>query len=216
MRAWRALVTATALGAIAGWPLVSSLGAADYGQMGQTFPIIEDDLLAVIEAKLRHLEATGGIKALQRQMQQQAVASVRRPKPVGGIGPAIARREWLFDPSMVVEDDIRDQKGNLIAARGQRVNPLAFVEMRQALVFVNGDSPLEVDWAVANYTATNAKIVFVGGSPFDLMKPYQRRFYFDQGGTLTAKFGIAHTPAVVTGAGENLKVSEIPIARGGS
>lgn len=212
----RALISATALGALAGWPVVASLSAADYGQMGQTFPIVEDDLLAVIEAKLRHLEATGGIEALQRQMQQQAVASVRRPKPVSGIGPTISRREWLFDPSMVVEDDIRDQKGNLIAARGQRVNPLQFVEMRQALVFVNGDSPLEVDWAVATYTATNAKIVFVGGSPFDLMKPYQRRFYFDQGGTLTSKFGIAHTPAVVVGAGENLKVTEIPIARGGS
>ncbi len=212
----RVLIAAAALGAIGGWPVVASLGAADYGQMGQTFPIVEDDLLAVIEAKLRHLEATGGIEALQRQMQQQAVASVRRPKPVSGIGPTLSRREWLFDPSMVVEDDIRDQKGNLIAGRGQRVNPLQFVEMRQALVFVNGDSPLEVDWAVANYTATNAKIVFVGGSPFDLMKPYQRRFYFDQGGTLTAKFGIAHTPAVVVGAGEHLKVTEVPIARGGS
>lgn len=212
----RIMIAAAALAGISGWPLASSLGAADYGQMGEAFPIIEDDLLAVIEAKLRHLEATGGIEALQRQMQQQALASVRRPKPVSGIGPTISRREWLFDPSMVVEDDIRDQKGNLIAARGQRVNPLAFVELRQALVFVNGDSPLEVDWAVANYTATNAKIVFVGGSPFDLMKPYQRRFYFDQGGTLTSKFGIAHTPAVVAAAGENLRVTEVPIRRGGT
>lgn len=216
MMVWRVSIAAAALGALGGWPVATALRAADYGQMGQTFPIIEDDLLAVIEAKLRHLEATGGIEALQRQMQQQAVASVRRPKPVSGIGPTISRREWLFDPSMVVEDDIRDQKGNLIAARGQRVNPLQFVEMRQALVFVNGDSPLEVDWAVANYTATNAKIVFVAGSPFDEMKPYQRRFYFDQGGTLSAKFGIAHTPAVVVGVGENLKVIEVPIVRGGS
>lgn len=216
MKLARPLAAFAALGLVAGWPLVTSLRAADYGQMGQTFPIIEDDLLAVIEAKLRHLEATGGIEALQRQMQQQAIATVRRPKPVSGIGPTITHREWLFDPSMVVEDDIRDQKGNLIAARGQRVNPLSFVEMRQALVFVNGESPLEVDWAVANYTATNAKIVFVGGSPFDQMKPYQRRFYFDQGGALTSKFGIAHTPAVVVGAGDNLKVIEIPIKRGGS
>ncbi len=211
-----ALSGIAALGLAVGWPLVSKVGAADYGQMGQTFPIIEDDMLAVIESRLRHLEATGGIERMQEQMREQAVKSVRRPKPVEGIGPAISRREWLHDPSMVVEEDIRDQKGYVIASRGQRVNPLALVEMRQALVFVNGDSVLEVDWAVKNYTAVNAKIVFVAGSPFDLMKPYQRRFYFDQGGQLTSKFGIRYTPAVVVGSGQHLRVSEVPIERGGA
>jgi hypothetical protein len=37
-------------------------------------------------------------------------------------------------------------------------------------------------------------IVLVKGSPTDLMKATQRRFYFDQMGSLTGKFGIAHTP----------------------
>jgi conjugal transfer pilus assembly protein TraW len=32
--------------------------------------------------------------------------------------PATTKREWLFDPSIVTEDDIVDAKGNLIAARG--------------------------------------------------------------------------------------------------
>ena len=59
--------------------------------------------------------------------------------------------------------------------------------------------------------------IFVSGSPFDAMKPYQRRFWFDQGGQLSAKFGIRHTPAVVTGAPisngiKALKVSEVPLA----
>ena len=34
---------------------------------------------------------------------------------------------------------------------------------------------------------------------------------FNQGGTLTAKFGIRHTPAVVSAAGTNLKISEVPL-----
>jgi conjugal transfer pilus assembly protein TraW len=65
--------------ALLGWPLVSALRAADYGQMGQTFPIIETDLLTTIETRLRTLEANGGIERMQRQMQEQAVASVRGP-----------------------------------------------------------------------------------------------------------------------------------------
>ncbi|NBW75742.1 MAG: type-F conjugative transfer system protein TraW [Sphingomonadaceae bacterium] len=190
------------------------VGAADYGQMGETFPIVEQDLLAVIESKLRTLEANGGIARLQEQMRDQAVASVRRPKPVDGLSAAISRREWLHDPSAVADADVRDQKGNLVVAAGTRVNPLDFVELRQELVFVNGDRKAELDWAVANYTATGAKIIFVAGSPFDSMRPYQRRFYFDQGGALTAKFGIQHTPAVVSAAGRNLNVVELPVGGG--
>jgi conjugal transfer pilus assembly protein TraW len=43
------------------------------------------------------------------------------------------------------------------------------------------------------------------------MKPLQRRFWFDQRGALVARFGIRHTPAVVSAASGQLQVSEIPI-----
>ena len=36
----------------------------------------------------------------------------------------------------------------------------------------------------------------------------KRRFYFDQEGKLTSKFGIEHTPAVVRQAGRVMRVSE--------
>jgi len=194
-----------------GWPLISAVRAADYGQMGQTFPIIEADLLTTIETRLRTLEAGGGIERLQREMQEQAVASVRRPRRVDGMTPATTKRDWLFDPSIVTEDDMVDAKGNLIAARGTKVNPLDMVQLRQALVFIDGDNAAELQWALRTWSDTAAKIIFVSGSPFDAMKPWQRRFYFDQGGTLTTKFGIRHTPAVVSQAGSGLRISELPL-----
>ena len=217
MRRLALLSAAGAVGLLVGWPFVAALRAADYGQMGQTFPIIETDLLTTIETRLKTLEANGGIERLQNQMREQAVASVRRPRPVAGLTPATARREWLFDPSMQLEDDIVDAKGNLIAARGTRVNPLDHVSLGQDLVFIDGADAAQIDWAVRTYSAAKAKVIFVSGSPFDAMKPYQRRFWFDQGGQLTAKFGIRHTPAVVTGAPisngvKALKVSEVPLA----
>ena len=106
-----------------------------------------------------------------------------------------------------------DAKGNLIAARGTRVNPLDMVQLSQALVFIDGDNAAELQWALRTWSDTAAKIIFVSGSPFDAMKPWQRRFYFDQGGTLTSKFGIRHTPAVVSAAGSSLKISEVPLPR---
>ena len=193
------------------------LQAADHGQMGQTFPIIEEDLLATIEARLRTLEASGQIEDLQRRMQQQATMSVRRPKPVAGLSAASERRQWLFDPSIVLESDIRDDKNNLIAARGTRVNPLDHVALGQDLVFIDGTVPAQIDWAVREHSAKAAKIIFVAGSPFDAMKPHQRRFWFDQGGRLTARFGIRHTPAVVTSAGKALRITEVPLGpKGGA
>ena len=211
MRRLALLSAAGAVGLLVGWPFVAALRAADYGQMGQTFPIIETDLLTTIETRLKTLEANGGIERMQRQMQEQAVASVRRPKPGDGMTPATARREWLFDPSILPEADIVDAKGNLIAARGTRVNPLDMVQLSQALVFIDGDNPAELAWAVKTWSDARAKIIFVSGSPFDAMKPWQRRFFFDQGGTLTGKFGIRHTPAVVSAGGSNLKISEFPL-----
>lgn len=213
----RALLALSLLaGVTAGLPFASKLLARDHGQMGEVFPIIEDDLLATIEQRLRHLESSGRLAALQEQMRDQAIRSVRRPAPVTGLGEAVARRSWLFDPSIVVDADIHDDKGNLVAAGGQRVNPLGFVTLNQKLVFVDGTSRAELDWAVANSTQLSAKIIFVDGSPFDMMKPYQRRFYFDQGGQLVTRFGIRNTPAVVSAEGDKLRVIETPLQRGGA
>ncbi|QTH24768.1 MULTISPECIES: type-F conjugative transfer system protein TraW [Sphingomonadaceae] len=191
----------------------ASTQARDYGTQAQAFPIIEPDLLATIEARLARLQSSGQIDALNQQFARRVEQSVRRPKPVAGITPATRERSWQFDPAMVVERDIRDQKGNLIAAAGQRVNPLDFVTVRQALVFVDGDDARQMAWATGRWSATDAKIILVAGSPIDEMTNRKRRFYFDQNGVLTERFGIRHTPAVVNQAGKVMQVSEHVLPR---
>lgn len=188
--------------------------AKDYGQAGQTFPIIEPDLLSTIEARLRRAEASGELARMNDVFAKRVEAKVRRPKPVEGITPARMARSWDYDPTVAVECDIRDQKGNLIAAAGQRINPLDFVAVRQDLVFINGDNTAELAWAMARYTDLKAKIIFVNGSPIEQMTAKKRRFYFDQEGKLTGTFGIEHTPAVVTQAGKVMRVSETVIKSG--
>ena len=102
-------------------------------------------------------------------------------------------------------------RGAAPRARGPRV------ALGQDLVFVDGTDPAQIDWAVREHSAEAAKIIFVAGSPFNMMKPHQRRFWFDQGGQLTARFGIRHTPAVVTSAGKALQITEVPLgAKGGA
>ncbi|WP_257558468.1 type-F conjugative transfer system protein TraW [Sphingobium sp. CFD-2] len=206
------LVTA-ALGILA---LVGAAGthAKDYGRAGQTFPVIEPDLLTTIENRLKRAQASGDLARLNALFAKRAEAKIRRPDPVRGVSPATSPREWDFDPSVTLEQDIRDQKGQLIAAAGQRINPLDFLTVRQALVFIDGDDAAQVDWATARYDDSQAKIIFVSGSPIDLMTHRQRRFYFDQEGRLTGRFGIQHIPAVVKPAGKFMRISEIPLPSG--
>src|SRR3546814_1340993 len=98
--------------------------------------------------------------------------------------------DWSADGrSSDLERDIRDQKGNLIAAAVHRVNPLDFVAIKQDLVFVDGDDAAQLAWAISRYTDLKAKIIFVNGSPIEQMTAKQRRFYFDQEGRLTGTFG---------------------------
>ena len=183
--------------------------ARDFGVEGQAFPVIEPDLLTTIEHRLKTAEASGELAAKNAEFAKRVRAKVVRPTPVSGISPAEEPRSWDYDPSITIDHDVRDHKGNLIAAAGTRVNPLDFVTVRQDLVFVDGDNAAEVAWATKRYSDLTAKIIFVSGSPFEAMRTMKRRFYFDQEGRLTGRFGIAHTPAIVSQAGKVMRVSEI-------
>ena len=201
----RSLLLSTALAASL---VPTAASAKDYGQVGTVFPVIEADLLRVIEMKLTSLQATGQMDAMNKRFRERTEAKVRRPTPVAGIDRASVPRSWLYDPSIIIDHEIRDHKGNLIAEKGKRVNPLDFVVVKTPLVFINGDDPAQVAWALKRYD-DRAKIIMVAGAPLEAMTAHQRRFYFDQEGRLTAKFGIHAVPAVVVQEGHAMRVNEI-------
>lgn len=205
--------------AVAAMPLAvmamtQSASAKDYGQQGAVFRISEPDLLRTIEQKLRTLEASGGIERMNAELTRRTEAGVRRPRPVAGIALAVRERSWIFDPTMHVDKDILDNKGNVIARGGQRVNPLDFVTICQKLVFIDGDNRDQVNWALRRFDDRGAKLIMVKGAPLDAMTAHQRRFYFDQGGFLVGRFGIRAVPAVVEPNGKTMRVSEIPLGVG--
>ncbi len=209
-----AFLFSLALAAGTALPSLTPLAARDYGVEGEAWPIIEPDLLETIKAKLLAMQKSGEIDRMNRELVERSTARVRRPVPVSGMSPATEERSWDFNPSIIVDRDIRDQKGNLIAAQGTRVNPLDMVGMAKEFIFLDGDSPDEVAWSMAQGGDTKAMLILVSGSPFDLMKDRQRRFFFDQSGVLTTKFGIVHTPAIVRQRGNVLEVREVVIKRG--
>lgn len=202
------------LAALAGLLYATAPAAAkDYGQQGTVFPIVEPDLLEQIRAKLQRLEASGETARLNADLKKRTIARVNRPEPVAGLRVASNPRQWTFDPTITVEADISDDKGRLIIAAGTRVNPLDTVGLRQKLIFIDGDDAQQLAWAIKSYKQADAKLILVNGAPLDLMRARQRRFYFDQGGTLVKRFGIRAVPAIVEQQGRILHLREVPLAK---
>jgi len=194
-----------------GLAITSQVEARDYGQHGAVFSVIERDLLEQIHARLTAMEKSGETQRRNDELKQRTVARVNRPEPVAGLTRAETARRWAFDPTITLETDIRGAKGELIHARGTRVNPLDSVPLRAELLFFDGDDPDQLAWALGQ--SPGAKLILIKGAPLELMKARQRRFYFDQGGKLIGHFGIKSVPARVRQQGRLLDVSEIVLPR---
>ena len=183
--------------------------AKDLGVRGATWPVAEPDLLAQIEARLLEMERSGALARMEEEARERARRTLEEPPPVPRIAPATEERSRLFDPAITVARDIRTADGVLIAAAGTRVNPLERTDLARDLLFVDGRRAAEVAWALAHDRP--AKIVLLAGRPLHLRREHGRPFFFDQGGRLAARFGIAATPALVAQAGTRLRITEFPV-----
>ena len=189
--------------------LAAPASAKDLGVRGATWPIVEPDLLAQIEARLLEMERSGELARLQGQARERARMKLEEPDPVPGIAPATEERSRLFDPSITVARDIRTPDGTLIAAAGTRVNPLERIALARDLLFVDGRRDAEIAWALARERPS--KIVLLAGRPLDLMRRHGRPFFFDTGGRLAARFGLSLTPVLVAQDGGRLRITEVPV-----
>lgn len=189
----------------------SEVKAKDFGTQGQVFKIEEQDMLEMIISKLGEMSENGLLAAKQNEVEEKARRFIMRPKLVDGITRAVKGRKWDFDPSYVAPHDIKDHEGKIICTAGTIINPLETVPFGRAMFFIDGDSQDQIDWVMNEIKnlKQDHTIILVNGEPMELMKKYKMRFYFDQSGSLTSRFGIAHVPAIVAQKSLQLQVEEI-------
>ena len=195
------------------------VSAKDLGVRGASWPVAELDLLAEIEMRLAEMERSGELARFEAEARERARARVEEPEPVAGIAPAREARSRTFDPSIEVARDIRAHDGTLIAVAGTRVDPFVHAPLTRDLLFVDGRRDVEIAWALAHSRPSKTlvpktlvpRIVLLAGRPLDLSRRHGRPFFFDQGGRLAARFGIAATPSLVTRDGAHLRIDEVPL-----
>ena len=111
-----------------------------------------------------------------------------------------------------MEQNITDDKGNIIVPAGTTKNPLEVVSLSKHLLFFDGSDPrASARRARADRSHYGGKVkpILVAGSYLDLMKAWQLSVYFDQQGVLTRKFGITQVPALVSQEGLRLRIDEL-------
>jgi conjugal transfer pilus assembly protein TraW len=187
--------------------------AKDCGTHGTIYPIVEEDPIAVIQAKLKDMEERGEIAQHNRQLQKKTKASVERPKPVEGISKATESRVFYFDPTYVVIEDLKDHTGRVFAKKGSKLNPLETVSLSHVLLFFDGDDEDQKAWVKEQTQKGAVKLILVKGRPLSLAEEWKQPIYFDQGGTLTKKLGIQQVPAVVSQEKTTLRIEEIKLEK---
>ena len=191
--------------------LVTLNGHAKHlGTFGETFDIIEEDLLEAITKKLNFLDSSGELTKQQSLIQEKMKEKVQKPLPVEGITHTQIPRVFTYDPSINVPYDLKDHQGTIFVKRDTKVNPLDSHQLSKNLLFIDGDDKPQVDWAISQ-AKDKHKIILVKGQPFKLMDAHSRIFYFDQNGYLVKKLGITQVPARVSQEAKLLKIEELKI-----
>jgi len=193
--------------------LSAGSGAKDLGTWGNVFEPAEQDMLAFIQNRLKGMEQSGELDRLREEATARVKEHAVRPAPVEGLTKAVDYRSVVWDPTFTVKETITDMKGNVIARKGDTVNPLDKVPFSQVLYFIDGDDKEQVDWARQQIAGqTNVKVILVKGNIKDVSDALNERIYFDQSGVLTRKFGFEHVPARISRDGRVMKVEEIPVS----
>lgn len=190
--------------------ITTALQAKDLGTFGEVFEVEEADLLEVIQAKLKHLEAFGGLKEHQEKIATRSKQAIERPQAVAGITHTNKPRTFTYDPSITLTSDIADHEGRVCAKKGEHINPLHYRSMTKPLLFIDGDQGDHLTWAFTQLKQyPQAKVILVKGAPLQIMQDMEIQVYFDQYGKITNKLGIVQVPAKVTQAGNYLQIEEV-------
>lgn len=184
---------------------IGTIQAEDFGVRGATYPVIEESLLEHIQKQLTALpEATLLMKQLE--VQGRIKHTIQMPAPVDHIRTATRNRTYVYDPTISLDNDIKDHDGRIVAAKGTTSNPLDSLQIQSSLLIFDGTNPDQVAWAKKQ--GSDTKWILIKGHPFELMQREDRIVYFDQGGAICRQLKIRAVPAKVRQEGMILRIDE--------
>lgn len=179
----------------------------DLGTFGPVFAVEEENMIAALKRKLQLLEEAGKLEALKEQWKQKIKERFKRPKAVAGISNTVEARYFHHDPTLIIAHDIQTQKGDYLARKGDKLNPLLVMKPEKGFLFINGDDVDQIEFSKQHLETFD--VVLVAGSPLDVERQLKVPVFFDQSGFLTTHYGIQQVPAFLNVDHNLLLISEV-------
>lgn len=188
----------------------------DLGVIGEVFPIKEESFLILIESRMKVMDESGELKRMEMDWKKETEAYAKRPTPVG-LKRALKSHVHRYIPAVVLQQDIRDEKGAILFHQGLRLNALeALKNYEPHWLFFDADDKAQIAWAKQTLKQfKDARIILVGGDVGRMEAFFNQPIYFDQQGRISHQLGIKSIPALVTREHQALLIQEIEISGDG-
>ncbi len=173
----------------------------DYGKYGMTYQIEEENLLEVIEARLKTPEFQERIRLMLVKAKDKMY---KLTKYEGIFSTAEEDRVYRIDPALTLEADIVDHEGKVLFPRGSTINPADYVLLTGRYIFIDGNDEKQVSYAL---DGKFRKIILTSGDFAGLTRRHKHRFYLVND-DLIKKIQLARVPAILEQEGRYLRVTE--------
>jgi len=168
--------------------------------IGRTWPIIEPDALAEIEAKVAALPTDMG-KAFGPRSSWTALKAAP-------LATALTDRVRSVVPFYTLDFDIRLPGGKMLYPKGFTFNPLTYVRLHQRLVVVH---PRDFDWALRNARQSDFILLSAldgqNGDAIELSERTGRAIYILEE-RVKQRLGLTVAPVIVQQVGTRLELTE--------
>ena len=191
---------------------LGSCWAKDLGRFGETFVIVEEDLLKIITRKLEQLNQNGDLLSHQLYIQNKIKQRVLEPV-ANNLPETVNQRVFYYDPTITVAEDLKDHRGNIFKLKGEKINPLNHYSFKEPWLFFDLSSSKQKEFAINELKHKKLKLILTRGRPLELMQELNQSVYFDQSGWLVKKFKIKQLPALVEQQGDSLKITEMELKK---
>lgn len=190
--------------------------ALTIGPIGNTYPIIENDLLETIDNALMRKAREGRIKKLQVQMNARTKAYLTNPRNGPDLPRAVSTRSWHHKNEFTVKNDIVLPNGEVLHRQGEVFRLPEHVIKNVHYLFVDFNDMKQRQFAKQYFDSLgqhHTDIIITRGSVKNATDIFGQRIYYDQYGKLTSVFSITALPALVKSHGDKLNIIEVGMGK---
>lgn len=173
---------------------------------GRTYPILERDALEEVEERARTVDWQRHLKAIK--------PTKYRPENLTKLPKAHKNNKFMVDMTYTLDNDIVNDKGELLYPKGYQVNPLDYIQYKKTLVVIDGEDPDQVQWFQSSPLAgrVDVSLFITQGISVDLARKFKRPVFYATT-PLVGRFQLKAVPSVLRVKGREMEVQEYVVQR---